>query len=52
MRVYNSIPTHIKPLVGDAQLHYDDAFKGDFALLLREIKSQSLPAMFNDSLEV
>ena len=36
MRVYNSIPTDIKPMVGTAKLHYVDSFDGDFALLLRE----------------
>ena len=36
MRTYNSIPADIKPLVGDAKLHYADAFDSDFALLLRK----------------
>ena len=52
MRVYNSIPTDIKPLVGVEKLHYVDAFKSDFALLLRERKSTSLSNMFKDALEV
>ena len=52
MRVYNSIPTDIKPLVGVAKLHYADAFESDFALLLRERKSASFPSMFKDDLEV
>ena len=52
MKVYNSIPTNIKTLVGDAQLHYANAFEGDFALLLRERKYVDIPAMFKDSLEV
>ena len=52
MRLYNSIPADIKPLVGAAKLHYAEAFDGDFALLLREIKSTSLPTMFQDALEV
>ena len=38
VRVCNSIPPDIKPLVGAAKLHYVDAFDGDFALLLRERK--------------
>ena len=38
MRVYNSIPADIKPLVGAAKLHYADAFDNDFVLLLRERK--------------
>ena len=52
MRVYNSIPADIKPLVGAAKLHYVDAFDSDFSLLLRERKSANLPAMFKDALEV
>ena len=51
MRVYNSIPPKIKPLVGASQLHYAEAFESDFSLLLRQIKSQSLPAMFKYALE-
>ena len=46
MRFYNSIPTDVKPCVGDAKLHYVDAFDSDFALLLRERKYVYLPAMF------
>ena len=42
MRVYNSIPANIKPLVGTAKLHYVDAFDGDFALLLRERENQQV----------
>ena len=52
MRVYNSIPADIKPSVGAAKLHYAEAFDNDFALLLRERKSASLPVMFTDALEV
>ena len=52
MRVYKSIPTDIKPLVGATKLHYDDSFDSDFSLLLRERKSTSLPVMFQDSLKV
>ena len=52
MRVYNSIPSDIKPLVGAAKLHYADAFDSDFSLLLRERKSDNIPAMFKYSLEV
>ena len=50
MRVYNSIPADIKPLVGAAKLHYADAFDSDFDLLLRERKSANLPAMIKDAL--
>ena len=50
MRVYNSISSDIKPLVGAAKLHYADAFDNDFALLLRERKLVSRHVMFKDSL--
>ena len=52
MRVYNSIPADIKPLVGVVKLHYVDAFEIDFVLLLMEIKSTNLPSMFKYALEV
>ena len=52
MRAYNSIPLDIKTLVGDAKLHYADAFESDFSLLLRERKSTTLPSMFKYALEV
>ena len=52
MRVYNFIPVYIKPLVDATKLHYADAFNSEFALLLREIKSESLPVMFQYTLEV
>ena len=52
MRVYNSIPIDIKPLVGDGKLHYVDSFESDFALLLRERNSSNLPTMFKYALEV
>ena len=35
-----------------AKLHYANAFDNDFALLLRERKSATLPTMFTDALEV
>ena len=52
MRVYNSIPFDIKPSLRAAKLHYADAFDNDFALLLRERNSNTLPVMFTDALEV
>ena len=52
MRVYNSIPTDINPSPGTAKLHYVKSFDNDFALLLRERKSATLPTMFTDALEV
>ena len=52
MRVYNSIPTFIKPLVGAAKLHCADSFEIDFSLLLRERKYANIPAMFKYALDV
>ena len=52
MRAYNLIPADIKPSPGTAKLHYVNAFDNDFALLLRERKSATLPAMFTNALEV
>ena len=52
MWVYNSIPIDIKPSPREDKLHYADAFDNKFALLLRERKSNTLPAMFTDALEV
>ena len=52
MRVYNSIPADIKPLVGAAKLYCADSFESDFGLLLRERKYASFPSMFKDALEV
>ena len=52
MRVYNSIPTEIKPIVGVAKLRYEEAFDNEFYLLLRERKSDNLPDMFKYALEV
>ena len=52
MRVYNSIPADIKPSPRAAKLHCVDAFDNDFALLLREKKSNTLPTMFTEALEV
>ena len=36
MKSYDSIPTHVKPPPGAAQLHYADTFDSDFSLTLRE----------------
>jgi hypothetical protein len=36
IKVYNSIPTKVKPPPRAAQLRYDDSFESDFSLLLRE----------------
>jgi hypothetical protein len=52
MKVYNAIPDQVKLPLGDAQLHYVDAFSNDFALLLRERRSSNLVDMMNDAIEV
>ena len=52
MRSYDSIPTHVKPPPGAAQLHYADAFDSDFSLTLRERRSTSLADMMNNAIEV
>ena len=31
LKIYNSIPSHVKPPIGAAQLQYAEAFDGDFA---------------------
>ena len=43
---------NIKPSPGADKLHYVESFDNDFALLLRERKSVSIPVMFTDSLEL
>ena len=52
MRVYNLIPVDIKPSPRASKLHYANTFDNDFVLILRERKSNTLPAMFIDALEV
>ena len=52
MWVYNSIPANIKPSPGVAKLHYADAFDNEFALLLKERKSNTFSTMFTNALEV
>jgi len=50
MKVYNSIPTEVKPPPRDAQLRYVDSFESDFSLLLREIISTPLDDMMSDAI--
>jgi hypothetical protein len=52
MKVYNSIPTEVKPPPRAAQLRYVDSFDSDFALLLRERRSNTLDDMMSDAIEV
>lgn len=52
MRTYDSIPAHVKPPPGVAQLHYAYTFDSNFALTLRERRSSSLVDMMNDAIEV
>jgi hypothetical protein len=52
MKVYNSIPDQVKPPPRAAQVHYVDAFKSEFSLLLRQRGSTSLNDMMNDEIEL
>jgi hypothetical protein len=52
LKIYNVIPNHVKPPTGAAQLQYVEAFDGDFAYSLREIRSASLTYTMNDAIEV
>jgi hypothetical protein len=52
IKVYNSIPTEVKPPPRAAQLRYVDSFESDFSLLLRERRSTSLDDMMSDAIEV
>jgi len=51
IKVYNSIPTEVKPLLRVARVRYVNSFESDFAFLLREITSTSLDDMMNDAIE-
>ena len=50
--VYNSLPIDCKPPEGMAKLHYAEAFDDEFALFLRERRSQTLAQMMSDAVEV
>jgi hypothetical protein len=50
--VYNSLPIDCKPPEGIAKLHYAEAFDDEFALFLRETRSQTLAQMMSDAVEV
>ena len=52
MRSYDSIPSHVKPPPGVAQLHYANSFNNNFSLTLRERRSTSLVDMMNGAIEV
>jgi hypothetical protein len=52
MKVYNSIPTEVKPPPRASQLRYANYFDSEFALLLRERRSNSLDDMMSDAIEV
>jgi hypothetical protein len=52
MKVYNLIPTEVKPPPKVAHLRYVDSFESDFSLLLRERRSATLDDMMIDSIEV
>ena len=52
MKLYISIPIEIKPLVGAGKHHFANYFDSDFALLLRERKSENIESMNKDAIEV
>ena len=44
-KVYESIPAHIKPSVGAAQLRYAEEFDYELSIMLRQRESPSLAEM-------
>jgi hypothetical protein len=52
MKTYDYIPADVKPPLGDAKLHYVDAFSSEFTLLLTERRSVYLTYMMHDAIEV
>lgn len=51
-KVFNSIPSRLKPPEALAQMRYTEAFDSDFSLLLRERESTTLVDMQNDAINV
>jgi hypothetical protein len=51
-KMYNKIPTEIKPSEASAKISYASAFGPDFCLLLREIRATSLSQMQDAAIEV
>jgi hypothetical protein len=51
-KMYNKIPTEIKPSEASAQISYDGAFDPDLCLLLRERRATSLAQMQDAAIEV
>ena len=51
-KLYDFIPTHLKPPQALAQMRYAEAFDYDFSILLRERESPSLAEMQNDAVKV
>ena len=51
-KIYNSLPTHCKPIKGMDKIHYAKGFEDDIALLLRERRYATLTDMMNDAIEV
>jgi len=52
MKVYNSIPAEFHPPLEVAQLRYVNSFNNDFAMLLRERRSENLDAIMSNAIEV
>ena len=51
-KMFNKIPTEIKPTDTSSKITYANAFDSDFCLLLRERRSASLSLMQDATLEV
>jgi uncharacterized small protein (DUF1192 family) len=51
-KMYNKIPTEIKPSEASAQISYASAFDPDFCLVLRERRATSLAQMQDAAIEV
>jgi hypothetical protein len=52
VKVYNSIPTEVKPPPRAAQIRHSDSFESDFDFLLRERGSTSLDYIMRYEIEV
>jgi hypothetical protein len=51
-KMYNKIPTEVKPFEASAQISYTGAFNPDLCLLLRERRATSLAQMEYAAIEV
>jgi hypothetical protein len=51
-KLYNNIPTEVKPSQPTAKVTFAGAFEPDFALLLRERRGATLNQMHDDAIEI